>query len=394
MDNRNDDTFSEGAEMVPLVKDQNKMTPVDETVALPKLDTKECVRIGDIIRLRLQDLNSTSDAEIVSRAGKATGKYKNWYNVQYLSPDEVAGTTGSLNLQETDYEVLPAHTVLLACERPDPFSEEKLEELTNWKHFDVYDEVPFCGEPLVTTRWVCTEKEGVRKARLVARGFEDRDLDSLIKESPTCSRDSLRTILAIYPTLEWEAGSLDIKAAFLQGSDLTRQVFIKPPREAHSECVWKLKKAVYGLCDAPRLWFERPKQVLLSVDCIQSEADECIFLYVVDNSCNSILALHVDDIFWSGSPIFQETVLGHVHDKFLVKSSTSFPLRYLGLDISFENKVCQVNMTEYARSLQEVSVPSVDDPKSPADESLISKCRAVIGKLLWIAVQTAPYISY
>ena len=216
----------------------------------------------------------------------------------------------------------------------------------------------------------------------------------MIKESPTCSRDSLRTILAIYPTLEWEAGSLDIKAAFLQGSDLTRQVFIKPPREAHSECVWKLKKAVYGLCDAPRLWFERLKQVLLSVDCIQSEADECIFLYVVDNSCNGILALHVDDIFWSGSPIFQETVLGHVHDKFLVKSSTSFPLRYLGLDISFENKVCQVNMTEYASSLQEVSVPSVDDPKSPADESLISKCRAVIGKLLGIAVQTAPYISY
>ena len=84
--------------------------------------------------------------------------------------------------------------------------------------------MPFCGEPLVTTRRVCTEKEGVR--------FEDRDLDSLMNESPTCSRDSLRTILAIYPTLEWEAGSLDIKTAFLQGSDLTRHVFIKPPRKA------------------------------------------------------------------------------------------------------------------------------------------------------------------
>ena len=93
-------------------------------MALPKLDTKECVRIGVIIRLRLQDLNSISDAEIVCRAGKATGNYKNWYNVQYLSPDDVAGATGSLNPQETEYEVLPAHTVLLARGRPDPFSEK------------------------------------------------------------------------------------------------------------------------------------------------------------------------------------------------------------------------------------------------------------------------------
>ena len=32
-------------------------------------------------------------------------------------------------------------------------------ELENWKQFGVYDEIPYSGQKLMSTRWVITEKE-------------------------------------------------------------------------------------------------------------------------------------------------------------------------------------------------------------------------------------------
>ena len=114
---------------------------------------------------------------------------------------------------------------------------------------DVYDEVKYVGQPVISTRWVCTEKmKGdnlVCKARLVARGFEE-DSSSLTNDSPTCSKDSFRIMLSIVASKQWKIHSINIKSAFLQGKPLTRNVFLKPPREADTEAIWKLKQAVYG----------------------------------------------------------------------------------------------------------------------------------------------------
>jgi len=51
---------------------------------------------------------------------------------------------------------------------------------------------------------------------------------------------------------EWKIHSLDIKAAFLQGSSIERAVHLLPPPEAHTSKLWQLNIPVYGLCDAPR----------------------------------------------------------------------------------------------------------------------------------------------
>ena len=50
-------------------------------------------------------------------------------------------------------------------------------------------------------RWVYTEKmekgEKVKKATLVARGFEEEEIESFKKDSPTCNKESLRVAIAI-----------------------------------------------------------------------------------------------------------------------------------------------------------------------------------------------------
>ena len=91
----------------------------------------------------------------------------------------------------------------------------------------------------------------VPKARLVARGSEEKGLQEIPNDSPSCLYESLRLIFAIIAQKGWKASSIDIKTAFLQGEELTCEVYIIPPKElGRPGIVWCLKKCVYGLIDA------------------------------------------------------------------------------------------------------------------------------------------------
>ena len=59
--------------------------------------------------------------------------------------------------------------------------------------------------------------------------------------------------------------SLDFKSAFLQGDAIKREVYLKPPREAETQGVWRLRKCVYGLKDASRLWWLRLNAALIGL---------------------------------------------------------------------------------------------------------------------------------
>ena len=48
--------------------------------------------------------------------------------------------------------------------------------------------------------------------------------------------------------------------AFLQGKQITHNLFIQPTKEAETDRLWKLKKTVYGLSDAFRTWYLCPKK--------------------------------------------------------------------------------------------------------------------------------------
>ena len=41
----------------------------------------------------------------------------------------------------------------------------------------------------------------------------------------------------------------------MQGRKITRDIYIRPPFEAESDKLWKSNKCIYGLVDAPRMWY-------------------------------------------------------------------------------------------------------------------------------------------
>ena len=96
---------------------------------------------------------------------------------------------------------------------------------------------------------------------LVVQGFEERKLMERT-EAPTCSGEGLKLYLSVIKREKWRVRAIDVKTAYLQGKNIERTIVIKPPREAKTEKLWKLRKAVYGLKDAAEVWYEMVVGVL------------------------------------------------------------------------------------------------------------------------------------
>ena len=92
------------------------------------------------------------------------------------------------------------------------------------------------------------------KARLCIRGFQEDNPPR--SDSPTAAKDMLKVALAIAANQGWHGECLDVSAAYLQGAQIDRDVFVVPPKEAYKEgLIWKLCKAGYGLNDGARKWY-------------------------------------------------------------------------------------------------------------------------------------------
>ena len=94
----------------------------------------------------------------------------------------------------------------------------------------------------------------------MARGFEE-DSSEIKKDAPTVRRENLRLLCSIAMSKGWTINSVDIKSAFLQGLPIDRAVHILPPPEANTAKLWKLNTSVYGLCDAPRSFYNKVNSV-------------------------------------------------------------------------------------------------------------------------------------
>ena len=94
-----------------------------------------------------------------------------------------------------------------------------------------------------------------------------------------------------------------MKIVFLHGK-LNVLVFMEqPPRftdPLRPDHVCSLKKALYGLHQAPRAWFERFSSFLFSVGFSCSSADSSLFIYQSHGHI-MLLLLYVDDIIVTGN---------------------------------------------------------------------------------------------
>ena len=354
------------------------------------------------VKLQMINNDVIQDAEILSRGGKATGLYKSFMNVRFLKDNSLDCI--DWNLVEKWKPKMSSEVLLTNSPSPNPnVHEAMIEELNKWKENEVYEVVDDVGQKFISVHWVITEKiidgRPKLKARLVARGFEEEDV-KIPKDSPTCSKESLRLVFTFIAANKWTCNSIDIKAAFLQGKGISRSVFLKPPKEASSSktCLWKLKTCVYGLVDAPRCWYMRVKEELLKLNGSVSKTDPAIFFWRNDDDkLEGIMAAHVDDFCWGGNETFINKVIKPLHSTFQVGSEHSSLFKYLGLSVyQKKDHTIEVGQTTYIQEVEEVKI--VDEMKrgkaGRLDDKEVGQLRTLIGQMGWIAGQTRADLSF
>ena len=239
------------------------------------------VQVQDRIRYRETPDEEWIYAKILSRGGKITGKNKNYMNVLHEKDNQRLG----IHLDKFEYEIVDDDHI--QNEENNHLSEDndeevnityvpigdhwrsdvvqaKQSEIENWKKFDVFTEVQDNGQKRISTRWVITEKMNENdnhkniKARLVVRGFEEEE--QVQSDSPTAAKSTLRLVIALAANENWDLQTIDIKAAFLQGNKVDRDIFVIPPKDIREDSIiWKLNKVAYRLSEG----FD--KQILVSV---------------------------------------------------------------------------------------------------------------------------------
>ena len=325
------------------------------------------VKPGSRISYTDQNSNDKIQAEVLSRAGKVSGCKRNWYNIKVTNPSQMEGGEISVDLSQlTDLEIAEpkdmniGENVLLTNEVD--FNQAKSMELDSWKQNTVYTEVEDVGQKCVSTRWVCSLKSTpdgiIPKARLVARGFEEFT-PNIQKDSPTCAHESLRLIIAITAQRQWELHAMDIKTAFLQGQNMDREVYVKPPKEANTNGVWLLNKCVYGLCDASLYWYKKVKSVMLEHGGSVSKVDPTVFYWCDDsNSLVGIFASHVDDFIWSGEAQF-ECVVNKIRTAFKVGREESKAFKYCGIELTSINGDIYLDQDKYTENMTPINIDSI-----------------------------------
>ena len=232
------------------------------------------------------------------------------------------------------------------------------------------------------------------KASLVIRGFEENE--DIQADAPTASKTALRIVLALAANYDWSISTIDVKAAFLQGRPINRDIYIKPPREVSIERkIWRLRKTAYGLVDAARNWFLSVKEELLKLSCKQSHLDKAVFRWSYQEKLEVVVLLHVDDFFLTGSKLFNEHVVEELTRKFKIGKRKSGDFRHVGLKIKKEETGISVNQDLYAEEIEEVRFDvkgrsNID--KLDQDETRL--LRGIAGQINWISSQTRPDVSF
>ena len=190
--------------------------------------------------------------------------------------------------------------------------------------------------------------------------------------------------------------SLDVKIAFLQGKVMERVVYVRPPQEANTNTVWRLRKCIYDLADASRYWYLQLKEELVNLGATLLTLDQGIFLWFSNEAMIVIMACFVDNVMWGGTDTFN-SVIKHLRSTFCIGTENHQVFDYIG--IHFEQKsdfTITVNQNSYTETILPIPISKEqrDNPHRSLTKEETTSLRASLGKLNWLAGMTRPEISF
>nr|GEU33664.1 hypothetical protein [Tanacetum cinerariifolium] len=144
------------------------------------------------------------------------------------------------------------------------------------------------GKRTISTKWVYRNKKDERgivvrnKARLVAQGYTQEEGIYYEEVFALVARtEAIRLFLAYASFMGFMVYQIDVKSAFLYGT-IEEEVYVcqSPGFEDpdHPDKVYKVVKALYGLHQAPRAWYETFANYLLKNRFHRGHIDQTLFI--------------------------------------------------------------------------------------------------------------------
>ena len=225
--------------------------------------------------------------------------------------------------------------------------------------------------------------------------------------SPTTRFEALRTFLAVTTHRRMLLCQFDVSAAFLHADIDLDNVFVRPPEAANLPpgSLLKLRKSLYGLRQAPKLWYASVWKTIGASGFERLRSDACVF---VNHDRTIMVCVHVDDFLIAATT---QDLMDQAEQMLAANyrlKNLGMPKKYLSIAIAYD--IQQGTMTlaqgDYVDTVLKQQGLEDCKPKAtplPAKVKLVPGAQAevdvreyqsIIGSLLYLAVSTRPDISY
>ncbi|GJW75716.1 putative ribonuclease H-like domain-containing protein [Tanacetum coccineum] len=271
------------------------------------------------------------------------------------------------------------------------------------------------GKKAIGTKWVFRNKKDQRgivvrnKARLIVQGHrqeEGIDYDEVF--SLVARIEAIRLFLAYALFMGFTVYQMDVKSAFLYGT-IEEEVYVsQPPGFVDPEFpdrVYKVKKALYGLHQAPRAWYETLSTYLMENGCRRGSIDKTLFINKIKNDI-LLVQVYVDDIIFGSTKKSLSTEFEQLMHKRFQMSSMGELTFFLGLQVEQRKDGIFLSQDKYVGDiLQKFGFSSVKSASTPMEtHKPLSKdadgtkvdvhlYRSMIGSLMYLT-SSKPDIIY
>jgi hypothetical protein len=249
------------------------------------------------------------------------------------------------------------------------------------------------------------------KARICVQGFRQTfGFDYFAKYAPTGKPCSLRLLLSFAINNGLKIHQLDVKSAFLTFPLEDKVTVLPPPGYIGSpDTVFELKKAVYGLRQAPLVWYKRLSNFLKSINFNISVSDPCVFWRTEEKHKPSTwIFAHVDDlVIISSNPLIFKS---EIEKEFEIKYMGDAEF-LLGMNIKHSEDSIIINQLQYIeRKLVQFDLQKAHPASCPLNPRIqLNKAtledrqalkhlgynyRSIVGSLNYLSILTRPDISY